>query len=81
MREPFSSGTNADSAGRNNWLGIWIRPASALFPPAGWVWGGMRAGFGLGVSDFKNSPLDFVPIKLAHRRYYSNKDTNQYQIF
>ena len=31
----------------------WIRPASALFPPAGGVWGGMRAGFGLGV--FGNS--------------------------
>ena len=30
-------------------LGEWIRPASADFPPAGGVWGGMRAGFGLGV--------------------------------
>ena len=30
-----------------------IRPASADFPPAGGVWGGMRAGFGLGV--FRNS--------------------------
>jgi len=30
-------------------LGFWIRPASADFPPAGGVWGGMRAGFGLGV--------------------------------
>ena len=40
---------NADSAGRNNWLGIWICPASADFPPAGGVWGGMRASFGLGV--------------------------------
>jgi len=29
--------------------GIWIRPASASVPPAGEVWGGMRAGFGLGV--------------------------------
>ncbi len=27
-------------------LGEWIRPASADFPPAGGVWGGMRAGFG-----------------------------------
>ena len=26
-------------------LGEWIRPASADFPPAGGVWGGMRAGF------------------------------------
>ena len=34
-------------------LGEWIRPASADFPPAGGVWGGMRAGFGLGV--FGNS--------------------------
>src|SRR3990167_10450998 len=30
-------------------LGFRIRPASADFPPAGGVWGGMRAGFGLGV--------------------------------
>ena len=29
-------------------LGFRIRPASAVFPPAGGVWGGMRAGFGLG---------------------------------
>jgi len=28
---------------------------SADFPPAGGVWGGMRAGFGLGVLNFKNS--------------------------
>jgi len=34
-------------------LGERIRPASADFPPAGGVWGGMRAGFGLGV--FGNS--------------------------
>ena len=40
---------NADSAGRNNSLRIWIRPAWASVPPAGEVWGGMRAGFGLGV--------------------------------
>ncbi|OHA35222.1 MAG: hypothetical protein A2W65_00200 [Candidatus Taylorbacteria bacterium RIFCSPLOWO2_02_50_13] len=66
MREPFLKRIKMDSA---------------LFPPAGGVWEGMRAGFGLGVSDFKNSPLDFVPMKLAHRRYYSNKDTNQCQIF
>ena len=26
-------------------LGEWIRLASAVFPPAGGVWGGMRAGF------------------------------------
>jgi len=41
---------------------------SAVFPPAGGVWGGMRAGFGLGISDFKKSPPDFVPMKLARRR-------------
>jgi len=34
-------------------LGEWIRLASASVPPAGGVWGGMRAGFGLGV--FGNS--------------------------
>ena len=34
-------------------LGEWIRIASADSPPAGGVWGGMRAGFGLGV--FGNS--------------------------
>ena len=34
-------------------LGFWIRPASADFPPAGGVWGGMRAGFGLGVSEIR----------------------------
>src|SRR3989344_6464006 len=32
------------------------------------VWGGMRAGFGLGVLDFKNSPTEFMPVKLARRR-------------
>ena len=31
--------------GETNCLGEWIRPASADFPPAGGVWGGMRAGF------------------------------------
>jgi len=37
--------TNADSAGQTIFLGERIRPASAVFPPAGGVWGGMRAGF------------------------------------
>jgi hypothetical protein len=41
-------------------LGEWIRPASADFPPAGGVWGGMRAGFGLGV--FGNSAAKFINI-------------------
>jgi len=35
--------------GETIFLGEWIRPASTDFPPAGGVWGGMRAGFGLGV--------------------------------
>ena len=33
------------SAGQTIFLGFWICPASAFFPPAGGVWGGMRAGF------------------------------------
>jgi len=36
-------------------LGEWIRLASADFPPAGGVWGGMRAGFGLGVFGKKST--------------------------
>ena len=39
-------------------LGEWIRPASADFPPAGGVWGGIRAGFGLGV--FGNSAAHLI---------------------
>jgi len=46
-------------------LGEWIRPASADFPPAGGVWGGMRAGFGLTL--FSKSP-QFKPAKLALRK-------------
>ena len=43
-------------------LGEWIRPASVDFPPAGGVWGGMRAGFGLGV--FRNfAPTQFINAK------------------
>ncbi|TSC91651.1 MAG: hypothetical protein CEN90_449, partial [Parcubacteria group bacterium Licking1014_17] len=38
-----------------------IRPASADFPPAGGVWGGMRAGFGLGV--FGNSAAIYQILK------------------
>jgi len=53
LLELFLRRTNADAAGQTIFLGIWIRPASADFPPAGGVWGGMRAGFGLGV--FGNS--------------------------
>ena len=33
-------------------LGEWIRLASADFPPAGGVWGGMRAGFRRGSNFF-----------------------------
>ncbi len=33
--------------GETVFLGEWIRLASADFPPAGGVWGGMRAGFGI----------------------------------
>ena len=48
-------GFNTDSAKRKSiFLGKRIfRFASTDFPPAGGVWGGMRAGFGLGV--FGNS--------------------------
>ena len=46
-------------------LGFRIRPASADFPPAGGVWGGMRAGFGLGV--FGNS----AAIKSNHLTRFS----------
>jgi|SRR3989339_159442 len=54
----------------------WIRPASADFPPAGGVWGGMRAGFGLGV--FGNSAARFINIVypilgLYHKRIYHCK--------
>src|SRR3989338_2714107 len=57
-------------------LGFWIRPASANFPPAGRVWGGMLAGFGLG--GFGNSAAyhflnqkEIVPLTL-HRQYHSD---------
>ena len=40
---------------------------SADFPPAGGVWGGMRAGFGLGVfaAEFRASETGASPIKNA----------------
>jgi len=41
--------------------GFGICPASTDFPPAGGVWGGMRAGFGLGV--FGNSAATKSEIK------------------
>ena len=46
-------------------LGEWIRPASALFPPAGGVWGGMRAGFG---TDLFSKPPQLRPVKLARHK-------------
>ena len=36
-------------------LGEWIRLASADFPPAGGVWGGMRAGFGTALNFFSET--------------------------
>jgi len=39
-------------------LGFRIRPASADFPPAGGVWGGMLAGFGLEI--FGNSAANKI---------------------
>jgi len=50
-----------DSAGQTIFLGEWNCPASAFFPPAGGVWGGMRAGFGLGV--FGNFATEFRASK------------------
>ena len=52
-------------------LGFWIRPASAVFPPAGGVWGGMRAGFGLGV--FGKFSADFrISLCEMHRQEILN---------
>ena len=46
--------------GETIFLGEWIRLASADFPPAGGVWGGMRAGFGLGVfGKFATKPMTY----------------------
>jgi len=39
-------------------LGEWIRPASADFPPAGGVWGGMRAGFGFANFFFRHKSYE-----------------------
>ena len=46
-------------------LGEWIRLASADFPPAGGVWGGMRAGFGLGVFGKKLSPTELNKVLIS----------------
>ena len=62
-------GFNMDSAKRKSvFLGERIfRFASADFPPAGGVWGGIRAGFGLGVfaAEFRASKTGASPIKNA----------------
>ena len=54
-------------------LGERIRPASADFPPAGGVWGGMRAGFGLGV--FGNSTAN----NLVSRHTILTKKNGEFQ--
>ena len=41
--------------GETIFLGEWIRLASADFPPAGGVWGGMRAGFRTGFNFFSKT--------------------------
>jgi len=42
----------------------WIRPASADFPPAGWVFGGIRAGFETNFFP-KSPPFRFRFVKYA----------------
>lgn len=66
--------TNADSAGRNNVSGGMDSPCSADFPPAGGVWGGMRAGFGLGV--FGNSATHNYKTDFNLFRTSFNKSTD-----
>jgi len=49
-------------------LGERIRPASAEFPPAGGVWGGMRAGFGIffsAAAEFRTNKTDAPLFILA----------------
>ena len=59
-------------------LGEWIRPASADFPPAGGVWGGMRAGFGLGI--FGNSAASWSLLLNNTTAYpYAQVDLVHYQ--
>ncbi len=54
-------------------LGFRIRPASTDFPPAGGVWGGMRAGFELGV--FGNSAAN----NLVSRHTILTKKNGEFQ--
>ncbi len=56
-------------------LGFWIRPASADFPLAGGVWGGMRAGFGLGVFGKK-----FSANNLVSRHTILTKKNGEFQV-
>ena len=53
-------------------LGEWIRPASADFPPAGGVWGGMRAGFGTDLFS-KSPPFKFRSAKYAAKKFRKEK--------
>jgi hypothetical protein len=55
--------------GETIFLGEWIRLASAIFPHAGGVWGGMRAGFGLGV--FGNSAVMILAV-LENQRFFQH---------
>ena len=57
--------------GETIFLGEWIRLASADFPPAGGVWGGMRAGFGLGF--FGNSATLFIKKYIRQKLFYLQK--------
>ena len=60
-------GFNTDSAKRKSvFLGKrFFRFASADFPPAGGVWGGMRAGF-VSVPFAKNSAAKFISIYMMY---------------
>jgi len=66
-------------------LGEWIRPASADFPPAGGVWGGMRAGFGLGVFGnfaigFRANKIGAPPMFLFYQYFLSIAKLTSFQI-
>ena len=53
-------------------LGEWIRPASADFPPAGGVWGGMRAGFGFAKLFFRQFLFKQIHLQIPLLNpYYS----------
>jgi len=50
-------------------LGFRIRPSSADFPPAGGVWGGMRAGFG---TLFSKTNFEFCFSKCVAKQLSKN---------